>query len=40
VRELSPFVPAALGLACGVLVWAIICAFFRKKKTSEHDGCC
>ena len=30
--ELSPFVPMALGLGFGVLVWAILCARDRKKR--------
>lgn len=29
-NELSPLLPAALGLASGVLVWAILCAMGRK----------
>jgi hypothetical protein len=31
-NELSPFLPAALGLSVGVLVWAIACAMARKKR--------
>jgi hypothetical protein len=38
VRELSPFLPAALGLAVGVLVWAVLCALERRRKGPRDDG--
>jgi hypothetical protein len=31
-NELSPWLPAALGLAVGVFVWAILCAVARRKQ--------
>jgi hypothetical protein len=31
-NDLSPFIPAALGLSFGILVWALLCAMARKKK--------
>lgn len=37
--SLSPFVPAALGLACGVLVWAILCARARRRKRDQRPIC-
>lgn len=45
---ISPLLPAALGLACGVLVWAILCARARRRKKNDEvvgprlytvDGC-
>ncbi len=31
-NEFPKFLPIALGLACGVLVWAIICLRERRRK--------
>ena len=36
-NELSPWVPAALGLAVGVFVWAVLCAIARRKKQKERS---
>jgi hypothetical protein len=38
MRELSPFLPVALGLAVGVLVWAITCALARRRRAPRDDG--
>ena len=39
-EDLLIWAPLALGVGCGVFVWAILCAIGRKKKTDEHDECC
>jgi hypothetical protein len=35
-NELSPFLPLALGLAVGVLVWAVLCSKERHLKEKRN----